>query len=344
MKAPRHRLLLASLLVLGLLSVWWLASKKTADQPSSAAVTPVPHAQKEVPAPGAIDEATAPPTPPPPTTFEAQEKAFITAFKTPINFFGRVLDQHGEPVAEADVRLSANDKAFGGQPTKYSRKTGAAGEFSITGIGGLTLAVEVSKPGYRVLPPVYRKTTSSGLFEYGLSRGPYQSSEAAPTIFTLHKPGAIEPLVQVGEKNFRMARDGTPVLIAVDPQGMHQVTVRCWNQELQRPAGQRQYDWRLEVSVSNGGLLARTDAFAFEAPLYGYLPSDTIEMPASLGNQWRSFAERSYFIRFDDGTFARAKLEMHAAGDHFVAWESFFNPKAGSPNLESPPPEQSADR
>jgi hypothetical protein len=265
-------------------------------------------------------------------------------YGTPIEFYGRVLDQHGFPVPDANVELSANDK-WTGPPSTYSRKTDGQGMFSITGIHGLTLGIEVSKPGYRVIPPVYRKVTSSGLFEYGLSsQGPYRSSKDNPTIFSLHKIGVLEPLVHVGEKNFRMARDGSPVSIVMDGQGVHRVTVRCWNQELQRPVGQRQYDWRLEISVPNGGLLARKDAFAFEAPQYGYLPSETVDMPAALGNQWRSFAERSYFIRFEDGTFARATLEMHAAGDHFVVWESFFNPKAGSPNLESPAPSHSADR
>jgi len=87
--------------------------------------------------------------------------------------------------------------------------------------------------------------------------------------------------------------------------------------------------------VPNGGLIARKDAFEFEAPEGGYLPSDSVEMPATLGNQWRSSAERSYFVRFDDETFGRVELEMQAGGDHFVVWKSFLNPKAGSRNLET---------
>lgn len=325
------------LLVIGLVVFWWVTLKKSDDLSSKVATPSVPHAKNETQTPATANQATPPPKPPPSTTFEAQERAFITAFKTPIAFYGRVIDQHGEPVPEADVKLSANDNAFGGQPSEYTRKTDASGMFSITGIGGLTLAVEVFKPGYSVIPPVYGKTTSSGLFEYGLSRGPYQSSKSAPTIFTLYKIGAVEPLVKVGEKNFRIARDGAPLSIALYQQGGHQVVLRCWNQELQRPTGQRQYDWRLEVSVPNGGLVARKDAFDFEAPDASYLPSDSVEMPTSLGNQWRSFAERSYFIHFDDGTFARGNLRMRAAGDHFVVWESFFNPKPGSRNLEFDP-------
>jgi hypothetical protein len=68
------------------------------------------------------------------------------------------------------------------------------------------------------------------------------------------------------------------------------------------------------------------------------MPSETVEMPASLSRtQWRSSAERSYFVRFEDQTFARVKLEMQAGGDHFVVWESYYNPKADSRNLELAP-------
>jgi hypothetical protein len=274
------------------------------------------------------------PRPSPQLTVGAQERGFIAAFNTPITFYGRVIDQYGSPVPGADVKLSANDKAFGGRPSHYTRKTDTDGRFSIDGIAGITLGVEVSKPGYHSLPSAYGKVTSSGLFEYGLSsKGPHQSSQAVPTIFTLHKVGTIEPLVKIGKKDFRIARDGSLLSIAVDEQGAHKVLLRCWNQELQL-ANQRQYDWRLEIAVPNGVLLRREDAFAFEAPQDGYVSGDTVEMLVSMGNQWRSLIERSYFIKFDDGTSARANLEMHAGGDHFVVWESFYNPKAGSRNLE----------
>lgn len=245
------------------------------------------------------------------------------------------------------MTLSANDKPLGQPNSEYTRTTDTEGCFSIGNIVGLTLAVAVSKEGYKGIPQNDSRTvTSSGVFEYGLEsiQGPHQPDKNTPVIFRLYKIGPTEPLLKIGEKNFRMTRDGTPLSIAVDEQGARQVVLRCWNEELNRPVGQRQYDWKLEVSVPNGGLLVRKDAFAFEAPQDGYARSDTVDMPAALGNQWRSFAERSYFIRFEDGTFARAKLEMHPGGDHFVAWESFLNPKPGSRNLEYDPAKQASAR
>jgi hypothetical protein len=233
--------------------------------------------------------------------------------------------------------MAANDKPFGGRPSEYMRKTDDNGSFAINDIVGLTLAIEVSKPGYLVIPPADDKVTSSGLFEYGLSstRGPHRPSRESPVIFTLYKPGRPEQLLKVGVKNFRVARDGSPLSISLDQGQTHQVTLRCWNSDASRPQGQREYDWRLEVTVPNGGLIPRADPFNFEAPQDGYISSDRIDMPASLpAGDWRGMAARAYFIRFDDGVFARVSLEMHAGGDHFVVWESFLNPQRGSRMLE----------
>jgi hypothetical protein len=267
-----------------------------------------------------------------------QQSRFIAAFATPISFFGKVVDQHGSPVPLTDVKMAANDKAGGGKPSEYTLKSDADGLFTIAGITGLTLSVEVSKPGYRVIPPADGKVTSSGVFEYGLSsiRGRHQPHKANPVLFTLRKPGNLESLQKVGQRNFRMQRDGTPLAISLDQKGQHHLVLRCWNNDLQRAAGQRQYDWRFEAAVVNGGLIL-SDGVETEAPVEGYVTKDLLEMPSSLPPQeWRGFVERSYFIRFDDQTFARAKLEIHAAGDHFVAWESVFNSQPGSRNLEEP--------
>src|SRR5438046_7866611 len=97
----------------------------------------------------------------------------------------------------------------------------------------------------------------------------------------------MEPLVKIGEKIFRLARDGTPISISLDGKGGHQVVLRCWNKEREpRPAGQRQYDWKLEIAVPNGGVLARNNLLAFEAPLENYVASETVEMPVSVQNAW----------------------------------------------------------
>jgi hypothetical protein len=181
--------------------------------------------------------------------------------------------------------------------------------------------------------------TSSGVFDYSLSsvHGVHHPNRESPVRFTLIKPGVLEPLDKIVSRDFRMARDGTPLEIVVDREQRHKVILKCWNNELQRPGTQRQYDWRFEIAIVNGGLIPSAGKDTI-APQDGYSPSERIEMPASLPpQQWSASIQRSFFIRFNDGVFSHASIEMHARGDHFVTWESVLNPKAGSRNLEQAP-------
>ncbi|HKQ37638.1 MAG TPA: carboxypeptidase-like regulatory domain-containing protein [Verrucomicrobiae bacterium] len=267
------------------------------------------------------------------TSVETQQRKFIEAFNTSITFFGQVLDQNGAPVVSANVQIAANDKAFGGKPSQYALKSDAGGRFSISGISGITLSVEVSKPGYRIIPPADNRVTSSGVFNYALSssRGRHQPNPDNPVRFSLYKIGPSESLYKVPTKDYPIAQNGSPLVISLDPAGAHRVVLRCWSNKGQN---QQQYDWRVEIEPINGGLAVR-EGVSVEAPGDGYVSKDSMEMPASLPREhWDSSAERSYFLRFDDGLFGSAKMQIHSAGDRFVTWESLLNANPGSRNLE----------
>lgn len=259
---------------------------------------------------------------------------FKASFATPINLYGKVLDQHGDPVESASVQYTVL-----GLTGKQKRQTTSKpdGSFEITGHRGGTLAVEVSKTGYRKLPGADDKVGSGKLFYFGLGHPP-ASSPQAPVVFTLQKPGVIEPLIHAEERNYRLPRDGSPTEIDLHPGGNsgHRVVLRCWNKELEpRPQTEPRFDWRLEIAVPDGGITERKDIMAFEAPAIGYEPKASIEMPADAKPSWSRSANRSYFIRFGDNVFARVNVEMIAGGDHFIVWESHLNPKAGSRNLDT---------
>ena len=261
---------------------------------------------------------------------------FKAAFATPINLYGKVLDQHGDPVPSASVQYSVL-----GLTGKHKQQTTSKpdGRFEITDHRGGTLSVEVSKAGYRKLPGADDKVGSGKLFYFGLGHPP-ESSPQEPIVFTLQKPGVIEPLIHIEESNYRLPRDGSPIEIDLHPDGnsLHRVVLRCWNKELEpRPQTEPRYDWRLEIAVPGGGIAERKDTMIFEAPEAGYEPKASIEMSVETKPSWSRSAQRSYFIRFGDNVFARVNAEMIAGGDHFVVWESHLNPKPGSRNLDTDP-------
>ncbi|TLD72720.1 carboxypeptidase regulatory-like domain-containing protein [Phragmitibacter flavus] len=267
-------------------------------------------------------------------------REFELAFLTPITFYGKVVDQYGDPVPQANVRLAANDKPWG-KSSKHDKFTNGEGLFSIAGIRGISLFVEVSKPGYHQLPKSENQVGSGSSFPYSTQsvKGPHRPDKENPVMFVLYKQGVLEPLIKIGRKQFKVSRDGMPTVINLNPNltgNVHQMTIKCWNKEKDKPPGQRQYDWTLEIAVHQGGLIQRKDSFDFIAPLEGYQPSEAIQISASLPlGEWRDTVMRSYFVKFNDGVMARVDIEMIAHGDHFAMWKSYLNPKAGSRNLES---------
>ncbi len=65
-----------------------------------------------------------------------------------------------------------------------------------------------------------------------------------------------------------------------------------------------------------------------------YQASDLIDMPKTLSRpQWHDDFERSYWARFNDGTFGAIKVRMIAGGAHYAIIKGYVNPKQGSRNV-----------
>jgi hypothetical protein len=125
----------------------------------------------------------------------AQEKsrpgaiAFAAAHLTPILFCGKVIDQDGNPVADADVEYVGNNIPWGGA-ARQRMKTDAMGEFQITATG-ISLSVDVSKVSHRSLlrrsdvapEEAAGDPSSSDSFNYATLFGP-----------TVHKPDKVHPV------------------------------------------------------------------------------------------------------------------------------------------------------
>lgn len=263
----------------------------------------------------------------------------LAVFSTPITFYGRVVDQHGNPVPNAKVSTSAST-SMGGNSIKMTTAADASGNFVIH-TKGMSLFVSVDKLGYfHVFPRQSATLVSEKVFDFGYDtgRGIHKADQGQPVLLQLYKPGKFEPLVKLKSTSRRLSRSGASAEVALDPEqgGWHKISLSCKAEDIATSDGR--FTWQFEVRVLAGGLIEDSDPFQFEAPAVGYQQAAIIEMPHSIQRpQWQDSVRRSYFVHFDDDTFARIKVEMIAFGDYFSVIEGYFNPKIGSRNLEADP-------
>jgi hypothetical protein len=261
---------------------------------------------------------------------------------TPITFYGKVVDQHSKPIANATVLTIAADTLVG-HGTDRIRSTDANGLFPLSGAHGSNLVIEVSKEGFHQLTNLqsmqYNMPPSMKGFTYALggSDGVHKPDKANPQIFMLYRPGVLEPLLTRPEVRWRLKEGGGSTVVSLHPDESPQHSVKI---DLSFEKGitwwpQNPYDWRLEVSAVDGVVLHHTDLFPFEAPADGYEPSSITNFSKSMPeNQWKYKTEKSYYIRFNDNTYARIFIECYARERPLIILKSWLNPKLGSRNLE----------
>jgi len=145
---------------------------------------------------------------------------YVSDFLTPIVFYGKVIDEKGNPVPSADVLTSfVNTPGPGEGHPKRTFKSDSQGCFSARGLG-LGIVVQVSKAGY------YTMDKSSGSFTYVNVGSPLNrhTSSSNPAIFVLRKMGQAEPLIFKDHHGEKIARDGTPIQMNLTTGYTYQVT------------------------------------------------------------------------------------------------------------------------
>lgn len=339
----RDRLILLGILVgLAVLLFFVFSNKDKRREASQAQATLTLNTQATPSA------ATAAPTPPPIQSEQHRRAVELvqSIYSAPIAFYGRVQDQHGQPVPGALVDYSIIDKYF--EPG--SKKSGVADEkgyFSLTGVQGAAVTVGVSKQGY---DPIYQQ--SNGAFSFGV---PYDAqrdrptpTKDNPTVFVLRKKAEAEPLVKVRSRQYDVAKDGAPAEVNLETgkpvaAGQGHLRVECWVNDQTKDA-QGRFSWKCRVSVPGGGLVERNPEHDFEAPGDGFRGADEIVMAADNSRErWSYSAEKQYFLKLADGRYARAKLTFYTGSRTIFVLESYLNP-SGSRNLEYDPAKQASAR
>ena len=248
-----------------------------------------------------------------------------------LDFYGKVVDQNGTPVAgvkvKAGVGLILGFERSGGKD--YYTETDAQGQFSFVGIHGAGVGFTLVKEGYAY---DQRQPASS-------RPNDYVPDANNPTIFTMWKLKGAEPMIHWNLDRIGLAVDGTPreysILMGKRVDNAGDIALSFVRTASSIVRG-KPFDWVLTIQIPSGGLAEITGPYKNEAPAAGYKPTITINMPASAKNWTASFDHSYYFTAQDGKIYGYMTVSLNAyyqpPSTNFTL-EVYANP-SGSRNLE----------
>ena len=280
---------------------------------------------------------------------EERKQKLVEFFNTSINFYGRVVDDRGAPIASALTFYIIGSDNLSGSPTFEGPVTDKNGRFLITGKNGPDLSVWVKHSDY------YQTPSADQIFEYSSRQytpgkePPPLPTQNNPIVFVLKKKRTAEPLIHFKNLRVSLPRDGTPVTVNMRTgkvgAGSDTVTFTLISKAKELPLNAfHHFDWSIAIHVANGGLLERSDALNFEAPASKYHFETLSENdPEIMKGNWSSVIKKDFFLSFGSGTYGRLRIEVSGEKGRVIA-ESFFNPTFGSRNLEFDPTKEASSR
>lgn len=251
---------------------------------------------------------------------------------TPVVFYGKVVDQNGDPVPGANVDYGLLDK-FNESGRIGKTKADSKGNIEISGIRGAKISVSVYKDGYHFI-----ESRSKGSFAYAYGTDAYTKqapTKESPAVLVLHKMGVPEALVKLSSRQFKIQENGGSVSINLSDGGTADPDLVITSTVGEIRAGK--YDWLYDLTVPEGGLVIRRGDFDFHAPEGGYTPSFRLSKRASDGD-WINGGELNIFLKIRGGRFARVNVRFFPRTyRNLIVLEAFVNPTPGSRNLEFDP-------
>ena len=270
------------------------------------------------------------------TRDEAATAHFLIGNTKAQDFYGKLVDQYGQPVTNAEIVGNVVMEYGWSAPEKFERyttKTDANGLFQFTGLHGAKLGVVPSKAGYEL----------GGHGEGRRESVAPQSSPNDRVTFTMWKLRGPEPMINK-EMQLRVPYDGSPVVFSLATgkkaaDGDLQVMLSRAPLKIKR--GRDKYDWSVKIEILRGGLLAENDPYPNWAPENGYQTAFEASM-SSNNVSWDGELIQNFYIKNKQGHYGRLYIDLSTDSmrpDTGITIRSWMNP-SGSQNLEFDPKKQ----
>jgi hypothetical protein len=258
------------------------------------------------------------------------QAAMLTENSRALDFYGRIVDQGGNPVEGMKVtaKVGTYEGFSRGGGTDSVTESDANGRFSFIGITGAGVGFLLDKEGYEYnqrLPSTTRPND-------------YRPDPSNPVIFRVWKLVGAEAMIHT-KITAAIPCDGTATTFDLSTgrrSGDLQVTLTRNPLNIDR---KKAFDWSLTVGMAGGGLIEIADAYPNEAPAEGYVPTVTVSMD-SADKKWSSELTRSYYFEAHGGKIY-GRVDIYVRADFqppptLFGAEIFANP-SGSRNLEYDP-------
>jgi hypothetical protein len=278
---------------------------------------------------------------------ERMSEILTLTSRTPIAFYGTVVDQNGDAIEGVKVTASIQAARYFMDEhwEQFFTNTNSKGQFQFLRLQGQDLGIFLEKKGYEFKSSSQRYAYSALTPE----RERHRPDPSAPVVFRMWRLKGAEPLAHVEVDRVGVPVNGAPTSFDIMtgkrmPSG-GDVILKVERQPEHIQRGHR-FDWRAIIEVPDGGIAELNDAYPNEAPANGYEAQFAIEMPAT-SKEWQSSVTRSFYVKARGGGIY-ARLTLRITADYEppptgVTLEAFVNP-SGSRNLEYDPAKQASAR
>jgi len=310
MKIRRSILFLTAIAEIFITWVLWCGSKKPAEMPSGTETNIAAVSEPRPMIPAFVTHTNAPPAnaatrvdPSPPSggKTEREREVLSTYNDVPIDFYGKLEDQFGNPVAGAEIKGSIRVISGDRQGTDWLTTTSdPEGLFEFHG-RGQDISTMPSKKGYAL-------ASLNGGGNYSLL-APEQErlhpDPNNPVVVKMWKLQGAEYLLSI-DQHYNIHYTTQPIsfdLLAgsVVPRGGDiRLTVKR-SQGLM--SGRSPLDWSLQVEAIEGGLMDTEgqERITYVAPKTGYAPSTNFIFSTNPPYKWFGGFDQMFFVRSRNG-------------------------------------------